>query len=203
MLDWSFIRQCHAHVPVLYWPVLWVSLARLAATIAVYREEGRRFGCVRVTHTGHIWFDFLDESDAERERRGALAPGFDRTPWARLTLSDEIAPGLGAGEPVNPAGAQLAWNYTATSPEIHPLWPPWAGALRLWFLLPLVRGIQRPLVLLPPLIPAKAGISSSSIPLQLPETTAPHGERNRTTPGRAGRATAFSDRPTESLSASA
>ena len=127
MLDWSFIRQCHAHVPVLYWPVLWVSLMRLAATIAVYREEGRRCGCVRVTLTGQIWFDFLDESDAEREARASRVPDFDRAPWERLALGDEIAPGLGQGEPVSLAGAQLAWDYPAIRLAIHPLWPPWGG----------------------------------------------------------------------------
>ena len=83
MLDWQTLLKAHALVPVWYWPVLWHYLARLEATAALARAEGRggfgwelaRNGVIRITH----W----PESEAERRARGALPRDFDYTPWTR------------------------------------------------------------------------------------------------------------------------
>ncbi|MAN73369.1 MAG: hypothetical protein CME84_04680 [Henriciella sp.] len=83
MLDWQTLLKAHALVPVWYWPVLWHYLARLEATAALARAEGRggfgwelaRNGVIRITH----W----PESETERRARGALPRDFDYTPWTR------------------------------------------------------------------------------------------------------------------------
>lgn len=95
MLDWRTILWCHAQVPVLYWPVLWHWLERLSVTLHCCHEEGRRFVCWHLERNGTIWVEYQDESDAERARRGALPPDFDRAPWRRAAL-----PGTGPRAPV-------------------------------------------------------------------------------------------------------
>lgn len=130
MLDWQKILWCHTQVPVLYWPVLWYWLRRLAVTIELCREEGRRYMCWGLMPDGRIWIEHVDESDAERAARGALPPGFDRTPWESLAFTDATAPGLvimRLRPAILPAGHKPARNRPATGPLPARLWPPWAG----------------------------------------------------------------------------
>ena len=83
MLDWQLIRKCHAHVPVVFWPVLWVYLLRLEATAAQARAEGRKGFMWHLMPNGVIIVSFMDASRVERAQRGELPQEFDRAPWTR------------------------------------------------------------------------------------------------------------------------
>lgn len=102
MLDGRMILRCHLFVPVWYWPVLWHYLARLEATAALARAEGRKGFMWHLEKNGVIWVSFMDASAAERAARGELPAGFDRTPWLRLPLD----------APVFAGGIQPDWNQT-------------------------------------------------------------------------------------------
>lgn len=111
MLDWQLIQKCHAHVALWYWPVLWIYLIRLEATMAQARAEGRKGFMWHLMPNGVIFITHMDASDAERAARGELPRDFDRTPWTRL-------------EPVEPgpsgAGLWLAPHCTLTAPSLAP-----------------------------------------------------------------------------------
>lgn len=102
MLDGRMILRCHLFVPVWYWPVLWHYLARLEATAALARAEGRKGFMWHLEKNGVIRVSYMDASAAERAARGELPAGFDAAPWARLPLD---APAF-AGE------IQPGWNQT-------------------------------------------------------------------------------------------
>lgn len=121
MLDGRMILRCHLFVPVWYWPVLWHYLARLEATAALARAEGRKGFMWHLEKNGVIWVSHMDASAAERAARGELPRDFDRTPWLRVSLTEpEIAGGwrLDAGCPVT--GLSLAPFRPAASPSADP-----------------------------------------------------------------------------------
>ena len=91
MLDGRMLLRCHAHVPVIFWPVLWVYLLRLEATAARARAEGRKGFMWHLLPNGVIIVSFMDASAAERAARGELPAGFDRTPWTRHAPLGECA----------------------------------------------------------------------------------------------------------------
>lgn len=88
MISRHELQRYHAFVPVLCWPVLWLNLARLWATIMHCREEGRRGLGYRVFRNGAIVIDHIGDSAAERLGRRPLGEGFDYTPWTRLLPID-------------------------------------------------------------------------------------------------------------------
>jgi hypothetical protein len=108
MIPHHELQRYHAFVPVLFWPVLWLNLARLWSTIALCRAQGRRGLGYRVLRNGTIMIVFMGDSEAERCARAPLGEDFDYTPWERLRPLD-----LGVL-------AALFGGDTAETPLAHP-----------------------------------------------------------------------------------
>lgn len=123
MISREQIRLMHAHVPPVFWPVLWVYILRLWLTLYEAALEGRETVLYTVGRTGIIYVTHKADSEAERRARCPLGEGFDRTPWTRLLPLDlgRIAalfqPQFRETPPVHPP-------CTTNTPSLHHLAAP-------------------------------------------------------------------------------
>lgn len=128
MLTRDHICRYHAFVPVWYWPVLWLSLLWLTATLRRLGAEGRDTFLIRVCQDGRIFIDHVSESPAERTARGALPDGPVHAPWTRLAaLGDTALWALLTCGPSNRTACRplpdRGWTVSGPAPE-HPRAPP-------------------------------------------------------------------------------
>ena len=123
MISREQIRLMHAHVPPVFWPVLWLYILRLWLTLYEAALEGRETVLYTVGRTGIIYVTHMADSEAERRARSPLGEDFDRTPWTRLLPLDlgELAalfgPQFRKTLPLHPV-------CTANTPSVHHLAAP-------------------------------------------------------------------------------
>ncbi|QYJ01470.1 hypothetical protein KUV46_03500 [Thalassovita mediterranea] len=123
MISREQIRLTHAHVPPVFWPVLWVYILRLWLTLVEAALEGRESVLYTVGRTGIIYVRHMADSEAERRARCPLGEDFDRTPWTRLLpidlgeLAELFRPQFRETPPLHPP-------CTASTPSLHHLAAP-------------------------------------------------------------------------------
>ena len=88
MIPREQVLRYHAHVLPVFWPVLWLNLIRLVATMHLLGEAGRNAILIEVTWTGRIHILFMADSAAERAGPCPLEGCFDLAPWQRLCPID-------------------------------------------------------------------------------------------------------------------
>ena len=88
MITRDQLRQMHAFVHPVFWPVLWIYIARLWATLCRAGAEGRPAVLYYVSPNGMIRIGYMADSAGERAAREPLGPDFDYTPWMRLAPAD-------------------------------------------------------------------------------------------------------------------
>lgn len=123
MISHEQIRLMHAHVPPVFWPVLWLYILRLWITLYEAALEGRETVLYTVGRTGIIYVTHMADSEAERRARCLLGEDFDRTPWTRLLPLDlgELA---ALFQPQFRETPPLHHVCTANTPSLHHLAAP-------------------------------------------------------------------------------